>query len=151
LTTGIFSLPAISGTSTGHKASSTYVGNGWWRCSVTHYANNTDNAIVAQAFISNTFATNPTYSGVLNNGIYLWGAQVEDSPYLGAYVKTVDTANVVATTSTTVRYESNVVNISANTLTLNTLPHLITSNSTNTTYIVYPSYENVSYSLVRTQ
>jgi hypothetical protein len=64
---------------TGHSVSS--VGNGWYRASV--YAQNTSGLVYCLPGISNTGTPSsyadaqPVYEGVIGNGIYIWGAQLE--------------------------------------------------------------------------
>ena len=150
LTTGAYSAASVSGAATNYSASSTYAGNGWWRCSITMKPNTSDAAFTGQIFLASTFSVNPTYGGTLNNGVYIWGTQLEETPYLGTYALTGATANVLANTAISIRYESNVISTSGNTLTLNTMSHRITSNTSNVPYIVYPTYDNVAFSIIRT-
>jgi hypothetical protein len=81
----------------GVTASMLYCGNGWWRCSVTRDVGSggtTPRIRIQTASANGTKA----YVGVVNNGLYLWGAQVEQSAYLGDYIQTV------ASTSTRLDY-----------------------------------------------
>jgi len=77
-----------------------YVGNNWYRCSITAKATN-NSSIQSPAIIfaqNSTSAYLPSYAGI-NDNFYAWGAQVEEgsttgmyqSP-VGPYVKTSGTA-----------------------------------------------------------
>ena len=65
------------------------VGNGWYRCSITLTA-------VANAGIQFLMAASNgtvTYTGNSTSGIYLWGAQLEQSSTVGEYIPTTSTIN----------------------------------------------------------
>ena len=68
----------------GCTAASIYVGNGWYRCSVTRTATAATWYAVANPSLGNGIS--PVYAGTLNSGIYLWGAQLSDSASLDPYV-----------------------------------------------------------------
>jgi hypothetical protein len=65
------------------------VGNGWYRCSITLTA-------VANAGIQFLMAPSNgtvTYTGDGTSGLFLWGAQVEQSATVGEYIPTTSTIN----------------------------------------------------------
>jgi hypothetical protein len=63
--------------------------NGWYRCSVTHIA--TASSLQSYIYI-NTADNQFTYTGVVGNGLYLWGAQLEQGTYPTSYIETTTTA-----------------------------------------------------------
>ena len=65
--------------------------NGWHRCSITATAQTTANAIINTGGISNGTAN--YYTGDGASGLYIWGAQLEQSSTVGEYVKTTSTIN----------------------------------------------------------
>ena len=67
------------------------VGNGWYRCSIT-----TSNTVALNGIliILNSAGFNtPVYTGDGTSGIYLWGAQLEQSSTVGEYIPTTSTIN----------------------------------------------------------
>ena len=67
------------------------VGDGWYRCSVTGTATSTKtDAFYIQI---QTGTTDVSYTGDGTSGIYLWGAQLEQSATVGEYIPTTSTIN----------------------------------------------------------
>ncbi len=65
------------------SASITSVGNGWFRCAVTHTS--AISVMYAQCATSDGVSS---YVGDGSSGVYIWGAQLEASPSAGQYAKT---------------------------------------------------------------
>lgn len=77
----------ISSNTSSYTASITDEGNGWYRCSVTL-------PTLAYAFISpSTNGTSFIVTGQLNNGLYIWGAQLNEGA-LKPYQKTETRLNI---------------------------------------------------------
>lgn len=87
LSTGVAGTP-----STGVTSRITSVGNGWYRCSMT-YTVATAASANRQIRISQSTSTTPSsYTGDGTSGIYIWGAQFNDSASLDPYVYNPTTA-----------------------------------------------------------
>ena len=85
LSTGVVT-PAGSPVGSG----STPMGNGWWRVWVTATATVSAATTVG---INLTSGTTLSYTGDGTSGIYLWGAQLEQSATVGEYIPTTSTIN----------------------------------------------------------
>ena len=70
-------------------ASITNVGNGWYRCVVSATAVDVRGLQILLSNANNTV----TYTGNGTSGIYLWGAQLEQSATVGEYIPTTSTIN----------------------------------------------------------
>ena len=86
LSTGV-----ASPTSAGTTPSVTDAGNGWYRCAVTFTATATATGAARIGPMLNE--TTQSYTGDGTSGIYLWGAQLEQSSTVGEYVPTTSTIN----------------------------------------------------------
>lgn len=78
----------VGPTASGFTASMVSVGDGWYRCSVTF----TGTAANWYIEIDNSPTNNSGYyphTGVVNSGIYIWGAQLEASAFPTSYIPTV--------------------------------------------------------------
>jgi hypothetical protein len=94
------STATVVGTESGATGAISSVGNGWYRCSMTHTPSTVSSrsyAIYLMPDTGTSFATS-SYTGDGTSGIYLWGAQIEQSATVGPYVPTTTAA---ATSNTT--------------------------------------------------
>ena len=92
LSTGTAGTPANGGDFTSTSASISPAGNGWYRCVIT----TTKGAVNSNAFPGVIIANDAgvlIYTGDGTSGIYLWGAQLEQSSSVGEYVPTGATIN----------------------------------------------------------
>ena len=92
-TSSYFNLVSGTTRTVGINATASIVdaGGGWYRCSLTGIAQTSTTAIISGGAISNgsTFF----YAGDGTSGIYLWGAQLEQSSTVGEYIPTTSTIN----------------------------------------------------------
>ena len=86
LSTGV-----ISSSGSGHTSTITAVGNGWYRCAITFTSDQTNNSYRAIG-IAQTSGTE-SYAGDGSSGLFLWGAQLEQSSTVGEYIPTTSTIN----------------------------------------------------------
>lgn len=77
---------AVTNTSNTLSTSAIYVGNGWWRCSMTFNAM-TGSGNPFPGYLLHNGST-VTYTGDGNSGVYIYGAQLSDSGSLDPYVPT---------------------------------------------------------------
>jgi hypothetical protein len=94
LTTGATSAVANLGAATGASATSTYLGNGWWLCSLS----GTPHATVAGTFIRAAISINDlvSYAGDGTSGVYVAQAQLETG---SVYTSRIDTGAAQVTRS----------------------------------------------------
>jgi hypothetical protein len=93
LGSGLFKISLFdltAGTATGDGVIQP-VGNGWYRCSLFS-SNTVSGASIAYVEITND-SDQRSYTGDGTSGIYLWGAQLEESSTVGQYVKTTTAIN----------------------------------------------------------
>ena len=84
---------SVVSSSTGVVSTITAVGNGWYRCSATATATASTSAGVTVFIGETSNSTNTSFSGDGTSGIYLWGAQLEQSSSVGEYIPTGATIN----------------------------------------------------------
>jgi hypothetical protein len=69
-----------------------YYGNGWYRISLTATADSSDsNAARVHLYFTNnnpTATAAPSYTGQTDANVFVWGAQVEESPIATSYIPT---------------------------------------------------------------
>jgi hypothetical protein len=75
-------------------ASITDAGNGWWRLTVTATATSTASDSITIRLSLNGFSS--SFTGTGTDGLYLWGAQLEQASTVGEYIPTTSTINSAA-------------------------------------------------------
>jgi hypothetical protein len=88
------STATVIGAESGATGAISSVGNDWYRCSMTHTPSTVSSrsyAIYLMPDTGTSFATS-SYTGDNTSGIYLWGAQLEQSSTVGPYVPTTTAA-----------------------------------------------------------
>jgi len=87
----LFTQATDGGTGSAIDSSITPIGNGWFRLSVTGIPSTASvNDLKCRIVLINA---STIYTGDGTSGIYLWGAQLEQSDTVGEYVKTTSTIN----------------------------------------------------------
>ena len=71
-----------------HIAKISSAGNGWYRCSITFTSNGTRTGSLYYAPSHQL-----TYTGVLNSGVFMWGAQFVKGDKVKDYLPTTDRVN----------------------------------------------------------
>jgi len=84
------STGAVGAASSGYSGSTTYVGNGWYRCIVIWTA--TAGSITPGFYIA-TADNNVVFAGDGTSGVYAWGMQIEAGSFATSYIPTT-TASV---------------------------------------------------------
>ncbi len=81
-------LTGVTGTSSNITSSSiSLISNSFYRCNITFTSNTTDAAASVNLNLASADGV-ISYLGVITNGLYLWGAQLEQSALLSSYVPT---------------------------------------------------------------
>lgn len=98
---GVFVLDRVNGAVTGASASIQSVGNGWFRCSITHtQATNSYLAVTATNNTSPTFSANNDITNCTAGTVLVWGAQLNQGtlqPYSSTTSAARDGNGFVAT------------------------------------------------------
>jgi hypothetical protein len=89
---GAVSIASVYGAGVFGAASITAVGDGWYRCTVTGTTNGSGTTIRANVYLKAAFAGGVSYLGVLDYGLYIWGAQLEAGAFATSYIPTTTTA-----------------------------------------------------------
>jgi hypothetical protein len=82
---------SVQGTDAGVTAFIQAVGDGWYRCSATNTCAAGAGSRIGNFINNASFSRN--YAGDTAVGIYIWGAQVEQSATVGEYIPTTSTIN----------------------------------------------------------
>jgi len=90
LSTGVASSPAVSNNISSATASIVNAGDGWYRVILTASASA---AFTMTCRINLMDATSTSYTGDGTSGLFLWGAQLEQSSTVGEYIPTTSTIN----------------------------------------------------------
>jgi hypothetical protein len=94
LSNGTAGTPENGGNGSGAVASIQSVGNGWYRCAISGIQSSTNSNPQVQIFIATgTTTASAPYTGDGTSGIYVWGAQLEQSSTVGEYIPTTSTIN----------------------------------------------------------
>jgi hypothetical protein len=83
------SLGSITSSSLVTSPQITSVGNGWYRVSGTFTSSGTSAQIAVYPIVGGT----SSYLGVVGNGFFIWGAQLETGPTATTYIPTTTTAS----------------------------------------------------------
>ena len=103
------STGVVGTTGSGHTATITSAGNGWYRCAITFTTNLIRNGLVYAACAD----TNATFTVVDSGGIFIWGAQLEQysiaTPYLATTTlpKTTYLSPLISAASDVPRFDYN--------------------------------------------
>lgn len=136
LSTGTISTAATATTFTNPAGKIQDAGNGWYRISITGTTDTTASVTMYLSFNSGG-GTLDTVDTASNSAGYLWGAQIEESPFATSYIPT--------TTASVTRGRDAITNLSSN-----TYPYSSFSSATNfSTYVDYKSAAESSASLGR--
>jgi hypothetical protein len=97
------STGTVVSTGSGASASITAFANGFYRCIISSTANSTGNGTLYAKLVNN--GTNTSYTGDGSSGLYIWGAQAENSSFATSYIQTTSetgarAADVATMTST---------------------------------------------------
>lgn len=82
-----------AGTPSSGSSSITALGGGWYRCSLSVTASTTASTLAQIRLSQNSSSSPSSYTGDGTSGIYLWGAQLEQSSTVGEYIPTTSTIN----------------------------------------------------------
>ena len=83
----------VKGTGNVNGATIEKIGD-WYRCSITETATDTGPRVLNLALPSSGLGRNPTFEGSGNDGLLLWGGQIEKGTLATAYIPTTDRLNV---------------------------------------------------------
>ena len=82
-----------TGSAVSNSAVITSVGNGWYRVSCAGTVATAATSITLNLFLQPTPTGSASYTGDGTSGIYIWGAQLEQSSTVGEYIPTTSTIN----------------------------------------------------------
>jgi hypothetical protein len=117
---------SVSGNGVVYGATMTNAGNGWYRCSILGKANaNSTNMCRVGVYLTSSFGLNTSFAGTPGNGVYIFGAQLEEDYFASSYIPSNDTfvsrnsvgsyignTGIIQTASSNIaRYEYNPLNL----------------------------------------
>jgi hypothetical protein len=88
ISAGTVALSGVAGTGVFTSASIISVGNGWYRCSITGTPSTAAGSTKPNFFMVATSTASATYVGVVNSGLFIWGAQLEAGSTASTYIPT---------------------------------------------------------------
>jgi hypothetical protein len=88
LTSGAVVRTSSGGTATAVSSAVTSAGNGWWRIAVTGTLGGAVTAVLLQVYVKDTSADTYAFGGTIGQGIYTWGAQLEQHTSARDYLNT---------------------------------------------------------------
>ena len=115
--------------------SSTNVGGGWWRVSITSTAVAVDTGVSVRVYVSNDGTANassggvPSYAGDGASGIYIWGAQLEAGAFPTSYIPTTTAAAPRAADSAVISTLTPWYNATAGSILTNSVPITVNTGS----------------------
>ena len=89
LSTGTVTSTTVSGSWSTQSATITALSNGWYRATLTA-TKGAGGSIAGRVY---TYTTTSFYAGVAGSGLFLWGAQLEQSATVGEYIPTTSAIN----------------------------------------------------------
>ena len=93
LSTGTLVDVTVAGWTNAATRSVTNIGNGWYRVAVVIPSATGNNSLCDSIRIFTNNGTTTSYTGDGTSGIYVWGAQLEQSATVGEYIPTTSTIN----------------------------------------------------------
>ena len=112
LSTGTIYSYQANGTATLAQGSIQYVNDGWYRLSVSGIPSTSSENIKALVALLSSPGGGATYNGVVNSGLYIWGAQLEALPFSTSYIPTTTTAVTRGADEASISFANNIPSLS---------------------------------------